>query len=211
MNPHPALYRFARETYWSKIEHDLNRAGSRVRVLNRTDPPPGYLSSLWERRDVKPVVVGRFLCAVGKEQMSETSREDRRVEAERARQVAEHERENVEQTRTRVEEGRVTAESSRMTAEHFRVLAEEAREVSERLRRDLESVRQETEALRAAAEDARHAAEEARHAAEETRHATIATVAATADALSTSLAQMQFLEDARNTLRQVKLKPGDIH
>ena len=35
------------------------------------------------------------------------------------------------------------------------------------------------------------------------RHATIAAVAATADALSTNLAQMQFLEDARNTLRQL--------
>jgi len=34
-------------------------------------------------------------------------------------------------------------------------------------------------------------------------------VAATADALSTNLAQMQFLEDARNTLRELKKKPDD--
>ena len=44
-------------------------------------------------------------------------------------------------------------------------------------------------------------------AAEDARHATIATVGATADALSTALAQMQFLEDARNTIRQLKIKP----
>jgi hypothetical protein len=68
----------------------------------------------------------------------------------------------------------------------------------------LESVRQEREGLR-------HAAEEARQAAEEARHATIAAVAATADALATNLAQMQFLEDARNTLREFKpTKPGDV-
>jgi hypothetical protein len=68
----------------------------------------------------------------------------------------------------------------------------------------MESVRQEREALRLAAEEARQAAEEA-------RHATIAAVAATAEALSTNLAQMQFLEDARNTLRQLKLtKPSDV-
>jgi hypothetical protein len=43
-----------------------------------------------------------------------------------------------------------------------------------------------------------------------THHATIAAVAATADALSANLAQMQFLEDARNTLRQLNpTKPGD--
>ena len=34
-----------------------------------------------------------------------------------------------------------------------------------------------------------------------------ATVGATADALSAALAQMQFLEDARNTIRQLKIKP----
>jgi hypothetical protein len=51
-----------------------------------------------------------------------------------------------------------------------------------------------------------------RLAAEEARQATVAAVAATADALSANLAQMQFLEDARNTLRQLKgRKPGDIH
>jgi len=49
-----------------------------------------------------------------------------------------------------------------------------------------------------------------RLAAEEARQATVAAVAATADALSANLAQMQFLEDARNTLRQLKgRKPGD--
>ena len=83
--------------------------------------------------------------------------------------------------------------------------AEEARTLREQYREELESVRQEREALR-------HAAEEARQAAEEARHATIAAVAATADALSANLAQMQFLEDARNTLRQLKpTKPGDVH
>jgi len=65
-------------------------------------------------------------------------------------------------------------------------------------------VRQDREAIR-------HAAEEARQAAEEARHATIAAVAATADTLSANLAQMQFLEDARNTLRRLKKKPGDVH
>jgi hypothetical protein len=36
-------------------------------------------------------------------------------------------------------------------------------------------------------------------------------VAATADALSTNLAQMQFLEDARNTLRQfTPASPRDV-
>jgi hypothetical protein len=34
-------------------------------------------------------------------------------------------------------------------------------------------------------------------------------MAATADALSADLAQMQFLEDARNTIRQLKLKLDD--
>jgi hypothetical protein len=67
----------------------------------------------------------------------------------------------------------------------------------EQHREELESVRQEREALR-------HSAEEARTAAEEDRHATIASIAATADALRTSLAQMQFLEDARTTLRRLK-------
>jgi len=73
----------------------------------------------------------------------------------------------------------------------------------EQFRQDLEAVRQEREMLR-------HAAEEARQAAEEARHATIAAVAATADALRTNLAQMQFLEDARNTIRRLKpSKPDD--
>ena len=78
--------------------------------------------------------------------------------------------------------------------EQFRVLAEEARALREKYREEFKSVRQEREALR-------HAAEEARKAAEEARHATIAAVAATAEALSANLAQMQFLEDARNTLQ----------
>ena len=49
----------------------------------------------------------------------------------------------------------------------------------------------------------RHKAEEegARRAAEDARHATIAAVAATADALSANLVQMQFLADARNASR----------
>ena len=65
--------------------------------------------------------------------------------------------------------------------------------------------------MRQEREGLRHAAEEARQAAEEARHATIASVAATTDALSANLAQMQFLEDARNALSQLKLtKPGDV-
>ena len=70
----------------------------------------------------------------------------------------------------------------------------------EQYREEMESVRQGREALRLAAEDTRQAAEEA-------RHATIAAVAA--DALSTTVAQMQFLEDARNTVRRLK-KTGDV-
>jgi len=151
------------------------------------------------RREARRRPVTQFS---GKGQMSDTSSEQRRVEAELAREMAEGEREKREQTRSRVEEDRVSAESSRTTAEHFRALAENVREVTERNRQELESVRQEREGLRGIAEEARRAAEDA-------RHATIATVAATADALSTNLAQMQFLEDARNTIRQLKPKPDD--
>ena len=97
-----------------------------------------------------------------------------------------------ELNRVTAEKGREEAEDLREAADHERGSAEEHRAVAER------------EALR-------HAAEEARQAAEEARHATIAAVAATADALSANLAQMQFLEDARNTLRQLKLtKPSDV-
>ena len=104
----------------------------------------------------------------------------------------------------RCREHRALAESARKEAEQFRVLAEEARTLREEYREELESLRQEREALRRAAEDARQAAEGA-------RHATIAAVAATTDALSANLAQMQFLEDARNTLRQfTPKKPGDV-
>jgi len=41
------------------------------------------------------------------------------------------------------------------------------------------------------------------------RLAAIASVAATADALRTALAQMQFLEDARNIIQQLK-NPDDV-
>ncbi len=72
-------------------------------------------------------------------------------------------------------------------------------------------MRKEAEELRALAESARQAAEEARLAAEEARHATIASVKATAEALATNLAQMQFLEEARGTLRQLqRKKPENI-
>ena len=113
---------------------------------------------------------------------------DEKAQSEADRVNAEHERED--------------AEDIRQEAEELRVLAEDARALREQYREQLESLRQEREALR-------HAAEDARQAAEEARHATIAAVAATADALSTSLAQMQFLEDARNTIRQLK-KTKDV-
>jgi chromosome segregation ATPase len=130
--------------------------------------------------------------------------ESHRVKAEEAREHAEDLRQEADQERHGTEEHRAMAEAARKEAEHFRVLAEEARALNERYREELESIRQEREALR-------HAAEEARNAAEAARHATIAAVAATADALSANLAQMQFLEDARNTLRQLKpSKPGDV-
>ena len=94
-------------------------------------------------------------------------------------------------------------ETDRRT-EQSRSLAEEARVRGEHYREHSESARQEQEALR-------QTAEEKREAAEEMRQAAIASVAATADALSTSLARMQFLHDAWNTLRQLKpLKPDDM-
>jgi hypothetical protein len=75
----------------------------------------------------------------------------------------------------------------------------------------LESLRQEREALRHAAEETRQAGEGARAAGEDARHATIAAVAATAEALRSNLVQMQFVEDARNTLRKLTpSKPDDV-
>jgi hypothetical protein len=62
----------------------------------------------------------------------------------------------------------------------------------------------ELETVRHAREERRHAAEDTRQKAEETRHTTIASVVATADSLSANLAQMQFLEDAWNILRNLK-------
>ena len=113
-------------------------------------------------------------------------------------------RQDAEQTRDVTEARRVQAEAARTVAEHVRTIAEGARELQEQHRQELEALRQEREALRQAAEDARHAAEEA-------RDATIASVAATADALSANLAQMQFLEEGRQILAQVKTRnPGDI-
>ena len=74
----------------------------------------------------------------------------------------------------------------------------------EQHREHAESSRQDQEALRQVAEEMRQAAEEA-------RHATIASVAAAAEALSTSLAKMQFLEDAWTTLRQLRpSNPDDV-
>lgn len=135
---------------------------------------------------------------------NETPSELNRVKAEEGREEAEDLREEADQKRDSAEEHRALEESARQEAERFRVLAEEARTLREQYREELESVRQERELLR-------HAAEEARTAAEEARHATIASVAATAEALRTNLAQMQFLEDARNTVRQLTpKKPTDV-
>lgn len=73
----------------------------------------------------------------------------------------------------------------------------------EQYREELESVRQEREALR-------HAAEEARQAAEGGTPRLPQSLPQP-DVLSANLAQMQFLEDARNTLRQLKpMKPSDV-
>ena len=57
----------------------------------------------------------------------------------------------------------------------------------------------------------RETAEDARRAAEDARHATIGAVAATAEALNANLAQMQFLEEARQTLRALQPKPEGTH
>ena len=53
---------------------------------------------------------------------------------------------------------------------------------------------------------------EARTAAEDARHATIAAVKATADVLATNLAQMQFLENSRDVIKQLAKRsdPGDV-
>ena len=84
-------------------------------------------------------------------------------------------------------------------AEKVREAAEAAREAREHARQQLETARQDQETLRRTAEDARRAAEDA-------RHATIGAVAATAEALNRNLAQMQFLESARETLRTLQPK-----
>jgi hypothetical protein len=57
------------------------------------------------------------------------------------------------------------------------------------------------------------ATEEARAVAEDARHATIESVAATADSLHCTLEQMKFLEEARQTVRDLKdMRPPDrIH
>jgi hypothetical protein len=90
-------------------------------------------------------------------------------------------------------------EEDRVEAEKVRVAAEAAREAREHARQQLETARQDQETLRRTAEDARRAAEDA-------RHATIGAVAATAEALNRNLAQMQFLESARETLRTLQPK-----
>ena len=180
----------------AEVESAQKAKGSRLCSTGQTRARPSVIVVRTGRRGARR---GPATQLTGKGQMPDTSSEQRRVEAELAREMAEGEREKREQTRSRVEEDRASAELSRTTAEHIRALAEEVREVTERSRRELESGRQERESLRGAAEEARRAAEDA-------RHATIATVAATADALSAALAQMQFLEDARNTIRQLKIK-----
>jgi hypothetical protein len=124
--------------------------------------------------------------------------------AEHGREVAEGLRQSADRGRTAAEEHRESAESARQQAEQFRVLAEDTRALAERLRSECDAMRDERESLRDAAEGARGAAEEA-------RHATIATVAATADALSANLAQMQFLQDARSTLKRLRAaRPDDL-
>jgi hypothetical protein len=126
----------------------------------------------------------------------------KRVMAEKRRDRAAGLQAGADHDRDNKEAQRIVAEGARHEAEQFRVRAEEARVLREQYREELEWIRQEREALR-------HGAESARHAAEEARHAVIASVAATADALKTNLAQMQFLEDAWNTLRALKVKkPG---
>jgi hypothetical protein len=85
----------------------------------------------------------------------------------------------------------------RDAAEQLRAQAERARALDEQYRDEWETTRQDREAIREAAEEVRQAAEDAR------QH-TLADLAATAESLSTCLAQMQFLQDARNTLRQLK-------
>ena len=139
---------------------------------------------------------------------SKISTERNRVKAEEGREEAEELRQEADQERGGAEKHRVLAESARKEAETFRALAEEARMLREQYREELESIRQERETLR-------HASEEARTAAEDARHATIAAVKATADALAINLAQMQFLENARDAVKQLKLpkppKPGDVH
>lgn len=129
---------------------------------------------------------------------SEIPVELKRARAERGRNEAEGLREVADHHRDTNEERRTVAEGARKEAEQFRVIAEEARVLREQYREELDWIRQEREALRDTAEQA--------------RHATIASVAATADVLKTNLAQMQFLEDARNTLKKLKArKTGDVH
>jgi hypothetical protein len=77
-------------------------------------------------------------------------------------------------------------------------------------RADAERGRKIAEDIRRDAEDSRTAAEASRVSAEKDRIATIAAVAETADSLRVSLAQMQFLAEARQTLAKLEaLKPGD--
>ena len=160
-----------------------------IRFVNPTPIPPVISRSEEQRGDMSD---------------DKTRSEVNLVKAEEGRRDAEDLREEADQERDSAEGHRALAEAARKEAEQFRVLAEEARTLREQYREELESVRQEREGLRQAAEEARKAAEEA-------RHATIAAVAATADALSANLAQMQFLEDARNTLRQLKTtKKNDV-
>jgi hypothetical protein len=133
---------------------------------------------------------------------NEHSTEFTRVRAEKRREHAEDLRAAADHERGNAEDQRALAESARREAEQFRVLAEEARALREHYREQVESIRQEREALRQIAEEVRRTAEDA-------RHATIAALAATADALSAHLAQMQFLEDARNTVRQLRVTKPD--
>jgi hypothetical protein len=118
------------------------------------------------------------------------------VQADHERAAAEGLREEANRYRDVAERHRVLAESGRREAELYRALAEESRDRREQHRDEMDAVRHEREALRQASEEAREAAENA-------RHATIQSVARTADALTSNLAQMQFLEGARVTLRRL--------
>jgi hypothetical protein len=106
--------------------------------------------------------------------------------------------------KTPTELNRGTAEKGRKDAEDLRKEADQARDSAEVERASAESARKEAEQFRVLAEEARVLREQYREELESVRRER--------EALSTNLAQMQFLEDARNTLKQLKpTKPSDVH